>query len=157
MKRLLYILAGVMISAVALAAGPLSSAVPASAATVPGHLTAYRFARDQIGIPYVYGGESRGGYDCSGLVQAAYRAAGITIPRTTEEMLADGRQLIPETHAQAHWGDLVFFGSGHVELYAGGTETLGALETGTLVGYHRWYPGSWWVPTAYFRVRGAGG
>src|SRR5215831_4441104 len=42
------------------------------------------FARAAIGTPYVYGGTTPNGYDCSGLCMAAYRAAGVTIPRTSE-------------------------------------------------------------------------
>lgn len=126
----------------------------ASASTIPRHQTAYRFARSQIGKPYVYGADGPNSYDCSGLVMDAYRHAGIILPRTTYEMLASSK-LIRETHAQAHWGDLVFYGSGHVELYAGWRVTLGAHASGQPVSYITW--GGSWRPTAYYRVRGAGG
>jgi len=87
------------------------------------------WALAQIGTPYVWGGESPGvGFDCSGLVQAAYRAAGVSLPRVAQDQydatpkVAAGSPLFP--------GDLVFFGSGaddidHVGLFVG---TVGGQE-----------------------------
>ena len=84
---------------------------------------AVSWALSQIGTPYVWGGETPGvGFDCSGLVQAAYAVAGITLPRVAQDQydatskLAPGAVLAP--------GDLVFFGGGphsidHVGLYVG--------------------------------------
>jgi len=77
-------------------------------------------AERMVGTPYVLGGESPGGVDCSGLVQYAYRQAGIRVPRTTVEQFRAGRlqrRVLP--------GDLLFFrtdASGrvsHVGIYAG--------------------------------------
>ena len=79
-----------------------------------------RTAERLVGTPYVLGGESPGGVDCSGLVQYAYRQAGIRVPRTTVEQFRAGRlqrRVLP--------GDLLFFrtdASGrvsHVGIYAG--------------------------------------
>lgn len=73
-----------------------------------------------IGTPYVLGGESPDGMDCSGLVQYAYLQAGIRLPRTTMEQFRSGqpqRRVLP--------GDLLFFRTGnngmvsHVGIYAG--------------------------------------
>ncbi len=72
-----------------------------------------------IGTPYLLGGESPGGMDCSGLVQYAYGRAGVRVPRTTAAQLRAGRpqrQVLP--------GDLLFFHAGdgsvsHVGIYAG--------------------------------------
>lgn len=84
---------------------------------------AVSWALSQIGTPYVWGGETPGvGFDCSGLVQAAYAAAGVALPRVAQDQydttpkLAAGAALEP--------GDLVFFGGGpdsidHVGLYVG--------------------------------------
>ena len=84
---------------------------------------AVSWALAQIGTPYVWGGETPGvGFDCSGLVQAAYAVAGVALPRVAQDQydatpkLAAGAALAP--------GDLVFFGGGpgsidHVGLYVG--------------------------------------
>jgi cell wall-associated NlpC family hydrolase len=81
------------------------------------------WALSQIGTPYVWGGETSGvGFDCSGLVQAAYAVAGIALPRVAQDQydrtskLGPGAELVP--------GDLVFFGGGpssidHVGLFVG--------------------------------------
>jgi cell wall-associated NlpC family hydrolase len=83
-------------------------------------------------------------------VYAAYlHAFGIAIPRTTYGMLASGRfYQIPLRDAQR--GDLMFYGSGHVELKTR-HGTFGALETGTRIGWHR--PSGWWRPTIALRLR----
>lgn len=84
---------------------------------------AVAWALTQVGTPYVWGGESPGvGFDCSGLVQAAYGAAGISLPRTAQEQFDAGPKLPPGEPLQP--GDLVFFGGNdsdveHVGLYAG--------------------------------------
>jgi hypothetical protein len=81
------------------------------------------WALSQIGTPYVWGGETPGvGFDCSGLVQAAYAVAGVALPRVAQDQydatpkLTAGTVLAP--------GDLVFFGGGpssidHVGLFVG--------------------------------------
>jgi len=113
-------------------------------------LTAWHFALRQRGKPYLWGGTGPAGYDCSGLVWAAYRRAGIILPRTTYEMLASWRLVrIPKYRAKR--GDLAFFGTGHVELYEFGHWTFGAEHTGTRLGFHR--NNIYWEPTMYFRVR----
>jgi cell wall-associated NlpC family hydrolase len=109
---------------------------------------AYQWAETEAGARYRYGAQGNGAYDCSGLVRAAYRQAGIWLPRTTGEMLQD-RILQPES--SPHQGDLVFFGSDHVELYAGHDQSFGAEDNPTGIWWNRWWPGSWW-PTAFYRV-----
>jgi len=100
-----------------------SFAAPSSGDPGDAGAVAVQWALAQIGTPYVWGGESPGaGFDCSGLVQAAYRAAGVTLPRVAQDQydatpkLAAGTPVAP--------GDLVFFGSGpagvdHVGLFVG--------------------------------------
>ena len=83
-----------------------------------------------VGYPYVYGGTSPSGFDCSGFVQYIYRQFGYSINRTATAQLANGYyvsydSLIP--------GDLVFFGSGssasHVGMYIGGGEFVHAANS----------------------------
>jgi cell wall-associated NlpC family hydrolase len=84
---------------------------------------ALQWALAQIGTPYVWGGETAGvGFDCSGLVQAAYTVAGLALPRVAQDQY-DGTPRVPPGSPLAP-GDLVFFGGGpasidHVGLYAG--------------------------------------
>ncbi len=67
------------------------------------------YARRQIGRPYIWGGTGPAGYDCSGIVYAAYKAADLTIPRTTFEQWPFGIR-VPAGQEQP--GDLVFFSTG---------------------------------------------
>jgi peptidoglycan DL-endopeptidase CwlO len=119
-----------------------------AAAALPARLRAFNWARTQYGKPYEYGGTGPSGYDCSGLVMEAYRHAGIKLPRTTSGMLAS--RLLVRVRAPVK-GDLAFYGSGHVELYAHGDFTFGAHAPGQIIGWIQFGP--WWHPTAYYRVR----
>lgn len=113
-------------------------------------MTAWRYAVVQRGKPYVWGGTGPAGYDCSGLVYAAYKRAGITLPRTTYGML-DSWRLVRVPKSRAKRGDLAFFGTGHVELYDWGKWTFGAQTEGTVLGFHKM--NSFWAPTMYFMVK----
>lgn len=128
----------------------LSSAPPASAANrTPHPLAALHWAEAQRGKPYIWAATGPNGFDCSGLVYEAYLHQGINIGRDTSAMLASSRlQWIPARDRVR--GDLAFYGTGHVEMVTG-RGTYGALEPGTLIGWH--IPNSWWHPTAFYRVR----
>ena len=79
-----------------------------------------------LGTPYQYGGNSSSGIDCSALVQAAYAADGINLPRTSGEQYGVTTQ---ESAADAQPGDLVFFGSygsDHVGIYTGNGNMINA-------------------------------
>jgi len=97
--------------------------------------TAISYAREQLGKPYLWGGTGPDSFDCSGLVMMAYRAAGINIPRTSEEQWSWGPQ-IPASQVQP--GDLVFFAGsdgtpaspGHVGLVIGKNTMIEAYATG---------------------------
>jgi cell wall-associated NlpC family hydrolase len=112
--------------------------LPGLGPNVPGKPVAKKIlasAHSQIGKPYVWGGESRseGGFDCSGLIYAAYLAQGIKIPRTTYEQVKVGK---PIKWGQFRPGDLIFTnGGGHVVLYAGGGKVIAASRPGTAVHY----------------------
>jgi peptidoglycan DL-endopeptidase CwlO len=113
-------------------------------------ILAWRWAEKQRGKPYIWGGTGPQGFDCSGLVYAAYKHAGFTLPRTTYEMLASW-QLVRIPQSKAREGDLAFFGTGHVELFGWRDWTFGAQAPGTLLGFHKW--NAFWYPTMFFRVR----
>ncbi|MEU6851428.1 NlpC/P60 family protein [Actinacidiphila alni] len=93
---------------------------------------AIQFAMSQRGKPYVSGATGPGSYDCSGLTQAAYRAAGIKIGRTTWDQVKDG---VAVSQSDLRPGDLVFFYSGisHVGIYIGNGQIVHAPHSGAVV------------------------
>ena len=92
---------------------------------------AVAFAYAQLGKPYVWGATGPGTFDCSGLVQAAWAAAGVAIPRTTYEQWA----ALPHVSMSAiQPGDLIFFDSiGHVAIYVGNNMIIDAPQPGEYV------------------------
>lgn len=80
-----------------------------------------------MGLPYIWGGTGPAGYDCSGLMFAAFKAIGVALPRTTQG-IASGLQKIPNNSAQR--GDLVEPNSGHVVMWMGDGTILEAQQTG---------------------------
>ncbi|MFI9029934.1 NlpC/P60 family protein [Streptomyces sp. NPDC053560] len=109
---------------------------------------ALAFARAQLGKPYVWGATGPDTYDCSGLAQAAWKAAGVSIPRTSQVQRTAGRA-VPQY--QMRPGDLIVInndgGWGHVGLYAGGNRMINAPKPGKTVeetdlGYWRQFPWS---------------
>jgi cell wall-associated NlpC family hydrolase len=93
---------------------------------------ALAFARAQIGKPYVWGATGPDSYDCSGLTQAAWKAAGVDIPRVTYDQVNAGTT-VPLSQAQP--GDLVFFYDdiSHVGLYIGNGMMIHAPKPGAYV------------------------
>ncbi|MFJ4711117.1 NlpC/P60 family protein [Streptomyces sp. NPDC088785] len=98
---------------------------PASEAPGPRAAAAIAYARRALGSPYVWGATGPDAFDCSGLTQAAYRAAGVSLPRTTYAQINAGRRV---SRSALQPGDLVFFYSGisHVGLYIGNGEMIHA-------------------------------
>ncbi|WP_189703692.1 C40 family peptidase [Streptomyces anandii] len=86
---------------------------------------AVSYAYAKLGSPYVWGATGPDAFDCSGLVQAAYRSAGVSLPRTTYAQIGAGRRV---SRSELLPGDLVFFYSGvsHVGIYIGGGRMIHA-------------------------------
>ncbi|MFC5660388.1 C40 family peptidase [Streptomyces nogalater] len=93
---------------------------------------AVAFARAQLGKPCVWGAAGPGSYDCAGLTQAAWKSAGVTLPRTAPEQAGVG---IPVPPAEARAGDLVFFhdDADHVGLCTGDGMMIHAPRPGAYV------------------------
>jgi len=88
-------------------------------------------ARTWLGTPYLYGGTTRKGVDCSGFVQNVFKAKGIDLPRVTTDQVKKGREV---SKAQLQPGDLVFFhNNGHVGIYIGNGQYIHSPHTGDQV------------------------
>jgi cell wall-associated NlpC family hydrolase len=94
-----------------------------------GHPAAASIALRYLGVPYVWGGASPSGFDCSGLVMYVYAQLGISLPHYT---VAQWNATVPISSPEP--GDLVFFnGLGHVGIYIGGGRFVNAPHTGSVV------------------------
>lgn len=114
----------------------LAQALVSNPATAADAASALQFAAAQLGIPYRWGGTGDGGFDCSGLSQAAYRAAGIALPRVAQAQFDAGPAVGDGTEVQP--GDLLFYGAStravaHVGIYVGAGEMIDAPHTGAVV------------------------
>lgn len=95
-----------------------------------------------LGTPYVWGGSTPSGFDCSGLTQYVYAQLGVSLPRTSEQQATMGTPV--KSLADAQPGDLVFFAGsdgtdaspGHVGIYIGNGEMIDAPYSGTTVQVH---------------------
>lgn len=114
-------------------------------------LTAVSAAEKEVGLPYIWGGETPGvGFDCSGLVQWAYSQAGVRIPRTSQQQWAALKKRAVPTN-QAQEGDLVFqAGSdgtatapGHVAMLISRSQIVEAPFTGANVRNRAYNPKEW--------------
>lgn len=111
--------------------------------TPPQVVTAIDYALAQLGKPYIYGGTGPTGYDCSGLVMEAYLAAGIQLPRTSEQQALVGTPVNPNALEP---GDLLFAAGsdgtpqapGHVGMYLGDGYVIEAPHTGTTISIDSW-------------------
>lgn len=93
-------------------------------------------ARQYIGVPYIWGGSTESGFDCSGLTRAVYRLNGISIPRVSRDQFSYGKTV---GRSEMRVGDLVFFATNggrkvsHVGVYIGGREFIHAPSKGKTV------------------------
>ncbi|MCP3818857.1 NlpC/P60 family protein [Streptomyces sp. A3M-1-3] len=121
-------------SATAADAGRSDRGTPRGAVRAPNARAAQAvsFAYGALGKPYVWGATGPSAFDCSGLTQAAWRAAGVSLPRTTYTQINAGQRI---SRSQLAPGDLVFFYSGisHVGLYIGGGQMIHAPRPGAPV------------------------
>ena len=92
---------------------------------------AVAIAEQYLGVPYVYGGASPSGFDCSGLMMYVYAQLGVSLPHNAAAQYAS----LPHVPLNAlEPGDLVFFyGFGHVGMYVGNNTVIHAPHTGTVV------------------------
>ncbi|UNO40335.1 C40 family peptidase [Streptomyces sp. MST-110588] len=112
----------------------MSAQAAAAAAEAPDARAAraVAYAYRALGKPYVWGATGPSSYDCSGLTQAAWRAGGVSLPRTTYTQINAGTRV---NRSELMPGDLVFFYSGvsHVGLYIGGGKMIHAPHPGAPV------------------------
>jgi len=96
-------------------------------------------ADDYVGVPYVWGGETPKGFDCSGFVQYVFARNGVRLPRTSRQQAVVGETVTAEAWALRP-GDLMFFAFGggavdHVAIYAGDGRFIHSSSSGGGVGY----------------------
>lgn len=112
--------------------GSATASAPAPSGSGGG--AAVAAAETQLGVPYVWGGESPGrGFDCSGLVAWAWGQAGVSLPHYSGAQMSDSA---PVSVSALQPGDLLFYGSGggtHVAMYVGGGQMIEAPYTGATV------------------------
>jgi cell wall-associated NlpC family hydrolase len=101
-------------------------------------------AMQYLGTPYVWGGASPGGFDCSGLVVYVFSQVGVSLPHSTYALWNVG---VPVSYDQLQAGDLVFFsGLGHMGIYVGNGMFIHAPHTGDVVkisAMSGWYSSSY--------------
>ena len=112
---------------------PQPVAPPAAATAAPSshYGGVVGIAMQYLGTPYVWGGASPGGFDCSGLVMYVYSQVGVSLPHSSYAQYGAG---VPVSMSDLQPGDLVFFdGLGHVGIYVGGGNFIHAPHTGDVV------------------------
>ncbi len=107
---------------------PVHFVLPPRPVRIPLGQRAVRLARNQLGVPYAWGGSSPSGFDCSGLVSWVYGSLGIPLPHNAAALYGVGRR-VPLGSMRP--GDLVFFrGLGHVGIYIGNGRMIHAPQSG---------------------------
>jgi cell wall-associated NlpC family hydrolase len=107
------------------------SAAPVMSAPPSRYGGAVGIAMQYLGVPYVYGGASPSGFDCSGFVMYVFAQIGVSLPHNAAAQYGSGS---PVDRSQLQAGDLVFFnGLGHVGIYIGGGSFIHSPHTGDVV------------------------
>jgi hypothetical protein len=107
---------------------PVHFVLPPKPVRIPLGRRAVRLARAQLGVPYVYGGSTPSGFDCSGLVSWVYGRLGVALPHNAAALYGTGRRV---SLTAMRPGDLVFFhGLGHVGIYVGHGRMIHAPQSG---------------------------
>jgi cell wall-associated NlpC family hydrolase len=118
------------------------SALPAAPAAKYGGVVG--IAMQYLGIPYVYGGSTPSGFDCSGFIMYVYAQVGVSLPHNAAAQYGHGT---PVDRSQLQPGDLVFFnGLGHNGIYIGGGSFIHSPHTGDVVkisSLSGWYDSTW--------------
>jgi len=113
------------------AASPTAPPTPVAAPPSSHYSGVVGIAMQYLGTPYVWGGASPSGFDCSGLVMYVYAQVGVSLPHSSYAQYGAG---VPVSYDQLQPGDLVFFyGLGHVGIYIGGGSFIHAPHTGDVV------------------------
>ncbi|RPF23348.1 C40 family peptidase [Myceligenerans xiligouense] len=124
------------------ATAPAGTAAPASDGSIGARAVA--IAMQFVGTPYVWGGESPGGFDCSGLVKYAFAQVGVSLPHSSTALRGSGTVV---SAAAARPGDLVWT-PGHIAIYAGNGMVVEAVSQGTPLSYRA----MWQSNPTYVRV-----
>jgi cell wall-associated NlpC family hydrolase len=122
-------------AATAAANAPKGSFGVGNPSSVPGdrYADVVPIAEQYLGVPYVWGGASPSGFDCSGLVMYVYAQVGVSLPHYTVAQY-DYADSVSVSKSQLEPGDLVFFANlGHVGIYVGNGEFIHAPHTGDVV------------------------
>jgi peptidoglycan DL-endopeptidase CwlO len=121
-----------VVGASAVVASDSTVSAPVATVAPPSHFTGVvGIAMQFLGTPYVWGGASPGGFDCSGLVEYVFSQVGVSLPHHAADQYNYG---VPVSRDQLEPGDLVFFdGLGHVGIYIGNGEFIHAPHTGDVV------------------------
>ena len=124
--------------------------IPLEAALDPGVLPPARYggvvgiAMQYLGVPYVWGGSSPAGFDCSGFIQYVFAQVGVQLPHHAASQYSYG---VPVPYGEMQPGDLVFFdGLGHAGIYIGGGQFIHSPHTGDVVkisSISGWYADRW--------------